>query len=247
MGTARPLAVVSGASRGIGRAVALALAGKGHELILLARGADALTGTAEAVRREGGLAEPIALDLTADESAGRIAEAVSRRGNRLDVLVHAAGTTIRGVVDEASLQDLDEQYRANVRAPYALTRELLGPIRTASGQIVFVNSTAALVARASAAQYAATQAALRALADALRSEVNPAGVRVSTVFVGRSASRRQEAIHRFEGREYHAERLLQPEDVASIVVAALALPRTAEVTELTVRNMIDVRPEREPR
>jgi short-subunit dehydrogenase len=242
---ARPLAVISGGSRGIGRALALALARTGHDLVLLARDAEALGRTVEEIRGEGAIVDGIAVDVGDDASRSRVADAVARRGGHLEVLVHSAGTTIRGTIGEASLDDLDEQYRSNVRAPFALTRDLLGSIRVASGQVVFVNSTAALVARASAGQYAATQAALRALADSLRAEVNAANVRVTTVFVGRSASRRQEEVHRFEGRAYRPERLLQPEDVAAIVVAALSLPRTAEVTEMTIRNMIDVRVEPE--
>jgi NADP-dependent 3-hydroxy acid dehydrogenase YdfG len=94
-----------------------------------------------------------------------------------------------------------------------------------------------LVARANTAQYAATQAGLRALATSLRDEVNPAGIRVTTVFPGRTATPRQAMIHDWEGKEYQPERLLQPEDVAAIVVAAVGLPRTAEVTEISIRPM----------
>jgi NADP-dependent 3-hydroxy acid dehydrogenase YdfG len=85
--------------------------------------------------------------------------------------------------------------------------------------------------------YAASKHALRALADGLRDEVNKKGVRVITVFPGRTATPMQEAVHRYEGRPYDAERFLQPEDVAAAAVNALALPRTAEVTDLHIRPM----------
>ena len=80
--------------------------------------------------------------------------------------------------------------------------------------------------------------AANAVTDALREEVNERGVRVLSVFLGRTASRMQEAIHREEQRPYDPARLLQPADVASMVVAALALPRTAEVTDLHIRPML---------
>jgi NADP-dependent 3-hydroxy acid dehydrogenase YdfG len=79
--------------------------------------------------------------------------------------------------------------------------------------------------------------ALRALASVVRDEVNEAGVRVTSVFPGRTATPRQALIHEWEGKEYRPERLLQPEDVAAIVVAALDLPRTAEVTDIAIRAM----------
>jgi NADP-dependent 3-hydroxy acid dehydrogenase YdfG len=103
--------------------------------------------------------------------------------------------------------------------------------------VVFINSTAGLVARAGVAQYAATKHALRAMADSLREEVNADGVRVLSVFLGRTATPLQAALHEREGRRYRPERLVQPADVASLVVHALTLPRTAEVTDLTIRPL----------
>ena len=87
-------------------------------------------------------------------------------------------------------------------------------------------------------QYAATQHALRALAESLREEVNAAGVRVLNVFLGRTATPRQASIYQSQGWTYQPELLVQPDDVASIVVGALTLSRTAEVTELTIRPAI---------
>jgi NADP-dependent 3-hydroxy acid dehydrogenase YdfG len=86
-------------------------------------------------------------------------------------------------------------------------------------------------------QYAASKHALRAIADSLRDEVNPDGVRVLSVFLGRTASPMQADIYRAEGRRYQPEQLMQPEDVAAVVINALSLPRTAEVTEVRMRPM----------
>ena len=102
---------------------------------------------------------------------------------------------------------------------------------------MFINSTVGLTARANVGAYAATKHALKALADALRDEINPAGVRVLSVYPGRTAGERQALIFELEGRDYAPETLMQPEDVAAAVVAALTLPRTAELTDLRVRPM----------
>jgi NADP-dependent 3-hydroxy acid dehydrogenase YdfG len=124
-----------------------------------------------------------------------------------------------------------------LKPAYRLTQALLPALKASQGQIVFINSTVGLAARANVAQYAATKHALKALADALREEVNPAGVRVLSVYPGRTATDQQASIYELEGRAYAPETLLQPEDVAATVVGALTLPRTAELTDLRVRPM----------
>jgi NADP-dependent 3-hydroxy acid dehydrogenase YdfG len=114
---------------------------------------------------------------------------------------------------------------------------MLPLLKRSTGQVVFVNSTAGLVARARVGQYAATKHALKALADALREEVNADGVRVLSVFLGRTASSMQQYVHEAEGRRYAPDRLVQPDDVAAMIVHALCLPRTAEVTEMRIRPL----------
>ncbi|MGH7855798.1 MAG: SDR family NAD(P)-dependent oxidoreductase, partial [Candidatus Binatia bacterium] len=153
----------------------------------------------------------------------------------LDVLVHSAGNVALGAVESAPVAELDRQYRVNLRAPYVLTQTCLPLLRAAGGQIVFVNSGAGLHARPQWSQYAMTKHGLKALADSLREEVKPAGIRVMSVFPGRTATPMQESVHRIEGKEYHAGDFLQPEDVASQVAAAVGLPRTADVTDLILR------------
>jgi NADP-dependent 3-hydroxy acid dehydrogenase YdfG len=103
---------------------------------------------------------------------------------------------------------------------------------------VFVNSSVGLNARANVGQYAATKHALKALADSLRDEVNADAVRVLSVFLGRTATPMQASVHEMEGKEYHPERLLLPEDVAAVVINALSLPRSAEVTDINIRPLI---------
>jgi NAD(P)-dependent dehydrogenase (short-subunit alcohol dehydrogenase family) len=229
------VALVTGASSGIGRAIALALAAEGTSLLLVGRNADTLESVASIAAQTR--AETHRADLSADPDVRDVATRIQNDFGRLDVLVHGAGVTTLGEVESAPVAELDRQYRTNLRAPYLLTQMLLPLLRSTQGQVVFVNSSVAMNARAKVSQYAATKAALKALADSLRDEVNFAGIRVLSVFPGRTASPMQQALHEALGEDYRPERLLQPEDVATAVVSALCLPRSAEVTEINVRPL----------
>lgn len=230
------LAVVTGAGSGIGRAIALRLAEQGVDVCLVGRRLETLEAVAEATRRHGVTARCCAADLAQPEALRRLADELQALAP-VDVLIHSAGVFTMGPVERAPVEDLDRNYAVNVRAPYLLTQALLPRLKQHRGQVVFINSTAGLAARAQVSHYAASKHALKALADALRDEVNADGVRVLTVYPGRTASPLQVAIHEMEGRAYHPEQLLQPVDVADMVLQALRLPRTAEVTELHIRPL----------
>lgn len=231
------IALVTGAGGGIGRAIALALAREGATLCLAGRRPAPLEEVAMAVHSAAGEARSYAVELTSDRELLALADQVKREFARLDVLVHSAGVIAMGQVEQAPVSDLDMQYAVNVRAPYLLTQALLPLLKPRAGQIVFINSSAAQFPRSGVAQYAATKQAQRALADSLRQEVNGDGMRVTTVYVGRTATAMQSAVHRIEGTPYVPESLLQPEDVAAVVITALGLPRSAEVTEISIRPL----------
>jgi NAD(P)-dependent dehydrogenase (short-subunit alcohol dehydrogenase family) len=143
-----------------------------------------------------------------------------------------------GNIDAVGWNDLDEQYRVNLRAPFLLTKAFLPMLRETRGQLVFVNSTAGLVAGVDNGLYAATKHALRSITSSIRDHVNPHGIRVISVFAGRTATAMQEAVYRFERRPYEPAKLVQAADVGELIVGALVLPRTAEVTDIVVRPMI---------
>lgn len=233
----RRVAVIAGATSDVGRAIALSLAAAGAQLCLLGRDTRALE---EIVTTASAFTDQVfvyPVDLTVDSSIHEAAALMARDAGEVDMLVHSAGVFSMGYHERAAVADLDRQYQTNVRGPYLLTQALLPLIRACRGQIVFVNSTVGLEARAGVGQYAGTQHALRAIADALRAEVNPDGVRVLSVYLGRTVTARQARIFRLEGRSYSPELLIQPEDVAEIVVAALRLPRTVEVTAIRMRPL----------
>lgn len=231
------IAVVTGASGGIGGAIAAGLAQHEATVCLLGRDRAKLDAKAAGLRPLSKRAEPFPCDLTKDEQIEVLCAHVAKEYGRLDILVHCAGAIDHGKLAEAPLSSLDRQYQANVRGPLLLTQKLLPLLKKPRGQIVFINSSVGLTARANAGQFSATQHAFKAIADSLRDEVNGDGIRVLSVFPGRTATPRIQALHVKEGRDYKPELLLQPEDVASVVLNALLLPWTAEVMNISIRPM----------
>lgn len=227
-------AIITGASRGIGRAIAHELARAGMALCLLGRDESALQTVAAEVAPADVQLFPV--DLADDDALARTLERLRLLG-RIDVLVHNAALYEMGEVQSVSVETLDALYRVNLRAPFVITQALLPPLIASKGQIVFVNSSLGVNAMPRRSQYAATKHALKGFADSLRGEVNSQGVRVISVYPGKTATDMQAAIHAFDSRDYQPETLLQPADVAQAVAGALALPRTAEVTDLHISPM----------
>jgi NADP-dependent 3-hydroxy acid dehydrogenase YdfG len=232
------IAVVTGATRGIGKAIALALAAQGATLCLVGRTLRTLEAVAESAQATASRVLCYQADFSLDKDIHELTDRLHTDFAHVDMLIHSAGVISLGQLETAPVEDFDWQYKINVRAPYALTQALLPMLRSRGGQIVFINSSAGLRARATVGQYAATKHALKAIADSLRDEVNGDGVRVLSVFLGRTASPMQAAVHEIEGRTYHPDRLLQTDDVASVVLHVLSLPRTAEVTDINIRPLM---------
>ncbi|WP_119302674.1 SDR family NAD(P)-dependent oxidoreductase [Dongia deserti] len=232
------VALITGAGSGVGAAIALALSAAKAEIRLVGKTRDSLQDIAQRAQKFGGKAEYLVTDLGNECELSALTDRLARDLARLDILVQNAAVHIASPIAQASMADLDRHYRVNLRAPYALTRALLPLLEASQGQVVFVNSSSAIGAKPSTSQYDATKHALRAFADSLRGEVNAQGIRVLSLYLGRTASKLQRQIHKSENKPYYPERLLQPEDVASVVLNALSLSRTAEVTDIHIRPMI---------
>lgn len=231
------VAVVTGASSGIGRAIAELLASKGAVVCGIARNSTPVVPPAAGPPRGDLPADVIGYhaDLVdARECRSVVAQILADHGG-VDIVVHAAGTLELGGLAEATVEAFDRLYAVNVRAPFVVTQALLPKLLERHGQVVFINSSVGLRASAGGAQYGASKHALRAVADAFRDEVNDAGLRVLSMYLGRTATPMQERLHAREQRDYRPERLLQPADVAAMVIASLLLPRTAEVTDIAMR------------
>jgi NADP-dependent 3-hydroxy acid dehydrogenase YdfG len=222
--------VITGAGSGIGAAVARRLYERGDELWLLARDA----GRAKELAGEFPGARTLVGDLGEPE---RLSWALGHQAlpERLDSLLHIAGVAELGEVGELSSKVWNRTLAVNLVAPAELTRLLLPQLRLSRGHVVFVNSGSGLRAGAGWSSYAASKHGLKALADSLREEEHGNGVRITSVYPGRTATPMQEKVHRQEGRTYDPSRWIAPESVAATVLAALDLPRDAELTDLSVR------------
>lgn len=225
-----PTHLITGAGSGIGAVLARRLLERGDQVIALARDA----GRAREIAADLPGASTLVADLA---QPGRISWALSKQHlpERIDSLVHAAGVVDLGTVADLAPSLWEQQLAVNLVAPAELTRLLLPVLRVSRAQVVFVNSGAGLHAHAGWSAYAASKHGLKALADALRSEEAEHGVRVTSIFPGRTATPMQERVHQQEGREYDPGRFISPDAVATTILTALDLPRDAHLTDLTVR------------
>lgn len=225
-------AVVTGAGSGIGRAIAEALAAEGARLAVLGRRREPLEELAVAV----GDARVQTVDLADVEAAEHAGRELLEHFPRLDLLVHSAGAYARGELAELDTQTLAHLWAVNVAAPLRLTQILLPALRAAGGDVVFLNSSVVAGPAPQVGAYAATKHALKAVADSLRAEEGERGVRVLSVYPGRTATPMQETVYALEGRPYRPERLLQPTEVARAILELLRLGDTSEVTDLFIRS-----------
>jgi NADP-dependent 3-hydroxy acid dehydrogenase YdfG len=217
--------LLTGAGSGIGAALADVLHARGDSLVLLARSperAEELAG-----RWSGSRTLVADLEDPASIAALEVLDA-------LDSVVHAAGVVDLGPVADLTAQQWRQHLDVNLIAPAELTRVTLPALRSARGTAVFVNSGAGLRANPGWSAYAASKHGLRALADALRAEEKEHGVRVTSVYPGRTATPMQQRVHDQEGREYAAGDWIRPETVAAAIVHVLDLPRDATVPDVTV-------------
>lgn len=217
---------ITGATSGIGREVASMLHERGDELVLTARNES----------RAGLLSEefPGAAVIVADlEQLDRLpADALPES---LDGTVHAAGVVDVAPLDKTAPDSLVRTVTVNLLAPMLWTQLLLEPVRRARGTHVFVNSGSGLRANPHWASYNASKFGLRGFADALRQEEAQHGVRVSTVYPGRTATAMQQRVHEQEGKEYDPGRWIRVETVATEIVRLLDLGRDATISDLVIR------------
>lgn len=230
------VAVVTGASSGIGKSIALQLAKQGVVLNLIGRNLKSLQAVAELVGRYTHV-NFFRVDLTLDEDIFHFCKSFSKIHDCVHILIHSAGVISTGPLESASVEDFDWQYKTNVRGAYLLTQCLLPIIKLQHGQVVFINSSVVFDKKAYLSQYAATKHALKAVADSFRQEVNKDGIRVLSVYPGRTVSPMQKFLLRSEGKKYTPKNLIQSDDIAVMVIAALRSPRSVEITDIRLRPM----------
>ncbi len=231
MRLAGQVALVSGASRGIGRAVALAFAREGARVALLARGRGDLELVARAIESSGGSALVEPGDAAEEDTARRAVENALARFGRLDCLVTAQGAGAFGPLEASRVQDWDAMLRANLTATYLLCRAAL-PAMLAAGQgtIVALVSLAAVRAIPGCAAYTASKAGVLGLVRALAAEVRGRGVRVAALSPGAVDTSFWDQIPSSPDRS----RMLRPEAVAEAALLIAAQPPGAFVEEIVL-------------
>jgi 3-oxoacyl-[acyl-carrier protein] reductase len=225
------VALVSGASRGIGRAVALAFAREGARVALVARGRDELDRVAKMIEGDGGSALVVPGDAAEEDTGRRAVDAALARFGRLDCLVTAQGTGTFGPLETSRLEDWDAMLRGNLTATYLLCRAAL-PTMLAAGQgtIVALVSLAAIRAIPGCAGYTASKAGVLGLVRALAAEVRGRGVRVAALSPGAVDTPFWDGIPNPPDRS----RMLQPEAVAEAALLVAAQPPGAFVEEIVL-------------
>lgn len=231
------IAVVTGASSGIGAAIAVLLAEQGMRLILVGREIARLRETADRCAYLASGVKYYIVNLLRGDQIRHFCRNTLDEYEGVDLVVHCAADIALGPFADAKLEDFDRLYRCNLRAPFEMTRLFLPSLIERQGQVVFANSTSGLDAKRNQCMYAATKHALKALAESLRDEVNPAGVRVLSIYLGRTATPMQESIHQIEHKVYRPDQLIQPEHAAKAIVNALMMDRDAEITEIRMRPL----------
>ncbi|OLD47776.1 MAG: oxidoreductase [Chloroflexi bacterium 13_1_40CM_2_68_14] len=233
-------ALVTGASRGIGRASALALAKAGAQVLVhySSRGKEAEAVVAE-IRQAGGRAEGVAADLRAPNGPHALAKLVHGIvGSRLDILVANAGIAKAASIEDTTVEDFDALFAVNVRAPYFLVQQLL-PAMCKGSSIVFVSSLAARASVATLSAYGATKGAVATLVTHFASALGERGIRVNAVAPGVVETAMSNFAKTESGRNLTLgmqalKRVAQPDDIGG-VVAFLASDEARWITGDTVR------------
>jgi NAD(P)-dependent dehydrogenase (short-subunit alcohol dehydrogenase family) len=233
-------ALVTGASRGIGRASALALAKAGAQVLVhYGRGKDEAEAVGQEIRSNGGRAQAVVANLAAPDGAHALAREVRAIvGDRLDILVSNAGISKAATIEETTVEDFDSLFAVNVRAPFFLVQQLL-PILGPGSSIVLVSSLAAHASVGNLSAYAATKGAIDTLVKHFATALGPRGIRVNAVAPGVVETEMSNFTKTDAGRDFTLgmqalKRLAQPDDIGD-VVAFLASDNARWVNGDTVR------------
>jgi 3-oxoacyl-[acyl-carrier protein] reductase len=233
-------ALVTGASRGIGRAAALALAARGAQVLVhYGRGAVEAEAVVAQIRAAGGRAEAVAADMAAPDGPHQLA-AQTRRiiGDRLDILVANAGISKTASIEEMTVEDFDSLFAVNVRAPYFLVQQLL-PILGEGSSVVLLSSLAAHAAVGTLSAYAATKGAVDTLVKHFAFALGARGIRVNAIAPGVVQTEMSNFTKTDAGRDFTLgmqalKRMAQPDDIGD-AIAFLASDEARWITGDTLR------------
>jgi NADP-dependent 3-hydroxy acid dehydrogenase YdfG len=240
------VALVTGASSGIGEATALALGAAGATVVAVARRAERLQRTVEQIEAAGGQAIALVGDVSEEKVAmDVVAEAVKRFG-RLDILVNSAGVMQAADVEHADMDQWRRVLEVNLLAALYTCHAALRPMRAqGSGNIINIGSLASRTTSPIYNSYATSKFGLNAMTDGLRQEVGPHGIRVCIIAPGPTKTEVAEGVtdpaHREAIRAYvHQDGALEPSDIAETVLFIVTLPPRVNISEVFIRATTDI-------
>ncbi|MDQ6693943.1 MAG: SDR family NAD(P)-dependent oxidoreductase [Chloroflexota bacterium] len=235
------VALITGASSGIGEATALALAAQGMRVVLAARRVERLDALAERIERAGGEAFCVTADVTQERETAEMVSRAREQWGRIDILVNNAGVMLLGPIDGADTEDWRRMVQTNLMGLLYATHRVL-PVMKAqgSGHIVNISSVAGRIARAGSAVYNATKWGVVAFSEALRQECIESNIRVTVVEPGIVDTELGSHITHAPAREGLRKRIeeitpLRAEDIANAIVYAVAQPPHVNVNEILIR------------
>jgi NAD(P)-dependent dehydrogenase (short-subunit alcohol dehydrogenase family) len=227
----KKVAIVTGAGRGIGRAVSVSLAQAGCRVVLAARTREQIEAVQEEIVSRGGDALVVSGDLTVDEDIGRLVEKSQAKWGAVDILINNAGWGKRAPVVGASLTDLDQTFRLNLRAPMVLTKALLPDmIAKGEGAVINIGSVSGKSGEANGAAYSASKFGLIGFTQSLYEEVREHGIKVCVILPGFVDTPMIPPVKHLD-----RSKMIRPEDIAEAVMFVLKSPPTSCPVEITVR------------
>lgn len=237
---AEKVAVVTGASSGIGQATAVALAQEGARVVVAARRAERLTDLVRRIKTEGGKAVAVETDVTSEGRARALVDRTNEHFGRLDILVNNAGIMLPAPFDRADPREWRTSFEVNVLGMMYVTQAALPLLKVRGGNVVNVSSTAGRETRPGFAAYDASKYGVVGFSDALRREVFKDKVRVTCIEPGAVSTELVQNIGDEQTRNAAQQYVgnletLQPEDVAAAIVYAVTQPDRVQVNELLIR------------
>ena len=232
MKLARQIALVTGAGRGIGRAISLSLASEGATVILVSRTTSELEKVRDEITSKDGTATPLRSDITQEKQVKELFTEVRRQFGRLDILVNNAGIGKFSSVKEMKVEEFDTMWNLNVRSLFLCTQQAIQFMEAQkSGIIVNISSLAGKNAFVDGAGYAATKWALMGFSKCLMLEERKFNIRVVTICPGSVDT----SFSNEQSESTGKDNILSAKDVADTVLSAVLMPARAMVSEIDIR------------
>lgn len=225
------LAIVTGASRGIGATIAKELSENGYIVLLIARNAEGLNHVAGYIQAEGGAAHAIPADVSKEEDVEKVVNFVEQFDGELMLLVHNAGIAKVGKLDSMSLQDWQKTMDINLTGPFLLTQKML-KFMNAGSQIIFINSVSGKKTFPEWGAYSASKFGLKAFANTLRSEIANQNIRVTSIFPAAVNT----GMHNDLPYDWDRTKMMKAMDIANAVMYCLKQGSNIQINEIDLEN-----------